>query len=171
MEFFDVLDARRSVRHFKQDRPIADHEIRTLLRAGTAAPSAGNVQPWRFTVVRSAEARERVSAALGAKWVSKAPIMIVVSADPRQTYARYGDRGDSIYAIQDTAAAAQNILLTAVAMGLAGCWIGAFSPAAIKEACDLHYAHIPYAVLLIGASAESGERPKRRPIEEISKWI
>lgn len=171
MEFSEVLDARRSVRHYRQDRPIADHEVRRLLRAAIAAPSAGNVQPWRFTVVRTPEARERLAAAIGPKWLTKAPLMIVVSADPRQTYARYGDRGDMIYAIQDTAAAAQNILLTAVDMGLAGCWIGAFSPEAVKEACDLHYAHIPYAVLLIGESAESGERPKRRPIEEISKWI
>lgn len=171
MEFSEVIERRRSVRHFNPREQVADHQVRTILRAGVAAPSAGNIQPWRFTVVRSAEVREKVSESLGARWVATAPVMIVVSADPRQCYARYGERGDSLYAIQDTAAAAENMLLAAVDLGLASCWIGAFDGDTIKEVCAISKAFVPMAILLVGVSAESAGRPARRPLEEVVTWI
>ncbi len=171
MEFSEVIERRRSVRHFNPREQVADHQVRTILRAGIAAPSAGNIQPWRFTVVRSAEVREKIAESLHAKWAATAPVLIVVSADPRQCYARYGERGDSLYAIQDTAAAAENMLLATVDLGLASCWIGAFDGDAVKEICGINRAHVPMAILLVGVSAESSGRPARRPLEEVVTWI
>lgn len=171
MDFSEVMAQRRSVRHYDIKRDVTDADVRALLDAATTAPSAGNIQPWRFTVVRSPESREKLATALRQRWATTAPVTIVVSMDPRPCAARYGDRGESLYAIQDTAAAVQNILLTAVDRGLASCWIGIFEEEAVKAALGLPQAFVPVAILPIGYSAESSTRPARRPLAEVATWV
>lgn len=171
MEFSEVVTRRRSVRHFNTKLAVSEGDIRALLLAGISAPTAGNIQPWRFTVVRSLEARERLAAALHQPWASGAPVTIVVSVDPRPCAARYGARGEQLYAIQDTAAAIENILLAAVDRGLASCWIGAFDERAVASAVGVTEPITPVAVLPIGYSAESAGKPARRPLDEVTTWI
>ncbi len=171
MEFSEVLAKRRSVRHFNSKLTVSDQDVRALLLAAVSAPSAGNIQPWRFSVVRSTEARERLAQALHQRWATSAPAIIVVSVDPRPCSARYAARGEMLYAIQDTAAAAQNILLAAVDRGLASCWIGAFDEDAVRKALDLTEPVTPVAILPIGYSAESAGKPARRPLEEVTTWL
>jgi nitroreductase len=171
MEFADVVAKRRSVRHFNTRQGVSNDDIRALLEAAVAAPTAGNIQPWRFVVVRTEEARARLTSAIGQKWATAAPAIIVVCVDPRPSTARYGARGEMLYAIQDTAAAAQTILLAAVDRGLASCWIGAFDDNAVREALGVAAPITPVAVLPIGYSAEAAGRPSRRPLEEVTTWI
>ncbi len=166
-----MLAARRSVRHFDAKRAVSDQQIRALLMAAIAAPTAGNIQPWRFVVVRSQEARDRLASALHQHWAAAAPAVIVVCVDPRPCAARYGDRGEQLYSIQDTAAAAENVLLAAVDLGLSSCWIGAFDEHGVRAALGLSGHVTPVAILPVGHSAESGARPARRPIEEITTWL
>ena len=64
MEFSEVIAKRRSVRHFNNKLDVSDEDIRGLIETAVAAPSAGNIQPWRFTIVRSIEAREKLAGAL-----------------------------------------------------------------------------------------------------------
>lgn len=171
MEFSEVLAKRRSVRHFNTKLDVSDEDIRALIEAAVIAPTAGNIQPWRFTVVRSIEARERLAEALRQKWATTAPVVIVVSVDPRPCYARYGDRGERLYAIQDSAVAANNILMAAVDRGLASCWIGAFDTDAVRVAIGALAPIEPVAILPVGYSAESAGRPARRPLSEVANWI
>ena len=171
MEFSEVIAKRRSVRHFNSKLDVPDEMIRTLLETAVTAPTAGNIQPWRFTVVRSIEARERLAEALHQRWVASAPVVIVVSVDPRPCAARYGERGERLYAIQDTSAAAENILLGAVDRGLSSCWVGAFDAAAVRSAIGVVEHFEPLVILPIGYSAESAGRPARRPLAEVATWI
>jgi len=171
MEFSEVIAKRRSVRHFSTKRPVSDEDVRALLEAAVTAPTAGNIQPWRFAVVRSEAARERLAAAMGQKWATAAPVVIVVCVDPRPCSARYGARGEQLYAIQDTSAAVQTILLAAVDRGLASCWIGAFDDDAVREAIGAARPITPVAVLPIGYSAEAAAKPQRRPLEEVATWL
>lgn len=171
MEFADVIAARRSVRHFDTKRDVPEADIKALLEAAVVAPTAGNIQPWRFTVVRSLAAREQLAAALRQRWATAAPVIIVVSLDPRPCAARYGDRGEQLYGIQDTAAAVENILLAAVDRGLASCWIGAFDEIAVRDALGITAPVTPVAVLPVGYSAEFAGRPTRRPLGEVTTWL
>lgn len=171
MEFGEVIDKRRSVRHFNAKLDVSESDVRALLEAAACAPTAGNIQPWRFTVVRTLEARERLAGALRQRWATAAPVVIVVSLDPRPCAARYGDRGEYLYGIQDTAAAVQTILLTAVDRGLASCWIGAFDEAAVRDALGIQHPVTPVAILPVGYSAESASRPARRPLSEVTTWL
>lgn len=170
MQFEDVLDARKSVRNFSA-RPVEDTDIEKILRAGISAPSAGNIQPWRFTVVKSKNARERLIDSLGQRWAAAAPVVIVVSLDPRPSAARYGDRGLALYAVQDCAAATENMLLTAVDLGLAACWIGAFDESAVAAAIGLKKPITPVTIVPIGYSAQGSGKQARRPLEDVSSWI
>jgi nitroreductase len=171
MEFAEVVRKRRSVRHFNNKLSVSDEDVRELLDAAVSAPSAGNIQPWRFVVLRSLESRERLATALHQRWATAAPVVIAVCVDPRPCAARYGDRGERLYAIQDTAAAAANILMAAVDKGLASCWVGAFDTAAVAEALGVTAPITPVAILPIGYSAESAGKPARRPLSEVTTWL
>lgn len=171
MEFAEVIGKRRSVRHFNTKLAVSSADVRAILEAAVTAPTAGNIQPWRFVVAYSAESRERLAAAMGQKWATAAPVVIVVCLDPRPCAARYGARGEALYGIQDTAAAVQTILLAAVDRGLASCWIGAFDENAVREAVGVVSPITPVAVLPLGYSAEAAARPSRRPLEEVTTWL
>jgi nitroreductase len=171
VEFLDVIAGRRSVRHFNSKLSVSDDDVRALLEAAVSAPTAGNIQPWRFVVVRSLEARERLASALHQKWATGAPVTIVVCVDPRPCYARYNDRGERLYALQDTAAAVENILLAAVDRGLAACWVGAFDEDAVREALGVASPITPIAIIPVGHSAEAAGRPARRPLSEVTTWL
>jgi nitroreductase len=169
MEFADVVHERRSVRHFS-DTPVEREDIEAILQAGIAAPSAGNVQPWRFVIVQSKESRTRLATALEQRWAAAAPVLIVVCVDPRPSRSRYGDRGSLLYCIQDAAAATQNMLLAAVDRGLASCWIGAFEEDAIRAALGIKKPITPVAILPLGHSAQASGKQARRDLSEVSVW-
>lgn len=171
MEFQDVIAKRRSVRHFNPGLAVADDDLRYLLESAVVAPTAGNIQPWRFYVVRTVEMRQRLSEAIAQRWATAAPLVIVVCVDPRPCATRYGDRGEALYAVQDTAAAVENILLAAVDRGLASCWIGAFDDKAVIEALGIPNPITPVAILPVGHSAESAARPSRRPLSDVTTFL
>ncbi len=167
----DVLDAireRRSVRRF-QSRPIPDATIGRLLESAVLAPSAGNVQAWHFYVVKDDQRRQALAAAAHHQlFLAQAPVALVVCADLRRSQNRYGERGASLYVLQDTAAAVQNILLAATAFGLATCWIGSFAEEEVAEIVGADPTALrPVAVIPVGYPAEEPAQRPRRPLDEV----
>ncbi len=170
LEFFEVLKLRRSTRAFT-DEAVTDDEIVKLLEAARLAPSAGNVQPWFFVVVRDAETKRRIcEAALNQSFIEKAPVVIVVCADPEKSKQRYGGRGETLFCVQDSAAAVQNLLLAAVDLGLGACWVGAFSEDMVKAALRIPENLRPVAVVPVGRPAEMPSLPRRRALGEIVRY-
>jgi nitroreductase len=171
-DFWQVLAGRRSIRAFERSENVSDEQVQQLLQAAIAAPSAGNMQPWFFYVVRDLDVRRRLAqAAWGQGFVAEAPVAIVVCAEPERSARRYGDRGRELYCLQDTAAATANILLTAVALGLGACWVGAFDEETAAQALNLPPTQRPVAILPIGYPAESPSRRPRRPLSEVSRTV
>ncbi len=117
MELLDVIHTRRSIRKYL-DKPVPPEMIETILRAGMAAPSAGNQQPWHFIVVTDRNRREAIPAIHPySKMVPQAPVAIIVCGDPT------GKKWPTFWA-QDCSAATQNMLLTARDLGLGSVWVG-----------------------------------------------
>ncbi|MGD2206940.1 MAG: nitroreductase family protein [Anaerolineae bacterium] len=172
MDFWQVLGSRYSVRDFDPTVDVPPETVEQLLTAATEAPSAGNRQPWHFYVVRDlADRQALVAAAYGQSFIAQAPIVIVVCADPEQSAGRYGQRGRELYCLQDTAAAAEHILLAAVALGLGGCWIGAFDERRAGRALSLPKRHRPVAILPIGKPAKGPtKRTSRRPLGAVVSY-
>jgi len=166
----DVLKAirnRRSIRAFT-DETVTEEEVEKLIEAARWAPSAGNLQPWEFIIVRDPKIKQGLSkAAFNQEFVNEASVVIVVCANPMRSAQRYGSRGINLYCLQDTAAATQNILLAAYAMGLATCWVGAFDEQKAKEALGVPEGVRPIAIVPVGHSAEQPRMRSRRQLGEI----
>jgi len=163
----EAIKKRRSVRDFKPEA-VEDDTLMELLEAAVNAPTAGNVQPWKFAVVKEDNIKQELEkAALYQSWISRAPAVIVVMADLNRAAAAYGRRGVELYCIQDTAAATQNILLAAVEKGLYGCWIGAFSEKGVSKCMDLPSELRPLVLLPLGYPAAIPSPPPRRQVEEV----
>jgi nitroreductase len=113
----ETIYARRSIRRFT-DREVTAEQEGELLRAAMAAPSGRDMKPWHFVVVGKRETLQRIADAHPfGKMIESAALCIAVLGDP----AVNGD-----YWIVDCAAATQNILLAATALGLGSCWVGVF---------------------------------------------
>ncbi len=169
MDVLEAIHRRRSVRRYSPE-PVSEEHLHEILRAAIAAPSAGNIQPWKFYIVREFALRRALAeAAYGQTFIEEAPVCIVVVAIPEMSARRYGDRGWSLYSIQDTAAAVQNILLAATSLGYGTCWVGAFSEEAVAKALNLPDGERPVAMVPLGRPAES---PPPRPRKgDVFVWL
>lgn len=169
MGVFETILQRRSIRKFTADA-LSREQLEKLLEAARWAPSAGNLQPWVFVAVTSAEVRAALAAAaFGQEFVAEAPAVIAVVATPPKD-SPYGRRGRDLYCLQDTAAAVQNILLAACEMGLGTCWVGAFDEDAAARALNLGEGERPVALVPVGVPAREG-RSSRRPQADVVRWM
>jgi nitroreductase len=170
MELTQAIQGRRSIRKYK-NQPIPDETITQLIEAATYAPSAGNIQPWHFIIVKNPAVKKQLAeAAYNQAQVEQAPVVIVVCADEKQTQPRYGKRGSSLYCLQDTAAATQNILLTAYSLGLGTCWIGAFNEKAVKGIMNVPEGVRPVAMIPVGYADVSPRPRNRKPLSEVTRF-
>ena len=166
MEVIDAIKARRSIRRF-QSREIDDDVIKEIIALGNLAPSAGNLQPRDFVVVKEQETKENLAhAALNQDFVAKAPVVIVVCANIKRT-AHYGKRGMELYCIQDSACAIENMLLAIVDKGLSCCWVGAFDENAVSGILGLPAQIRPVAILPVGYSEAKPYPVSRIDIDEL----
>lgn len=113
METVEAILARRSIRRFTAE-DVSQEDERALIEAAFAAPSSGNARPWHFVVVRARETRVRLAGVH--QWsglLARAPLVIAVLG-----------RADASAWVEDGAAATENILLAATALGLGACWVG-----------------------------------------------
>lgn len=167
MDLLEAIENRRSVRAFTHE-DVSEEEIEKLIDAARRAPSAGNIQPWEFIVVRKPETKHRLSiAALDQTFIEKAPVVIVVCANQTRSSRGYGARGFHLYCLQDTAAAIQNILLTACTLKLATCWVGAFKEEEARKTLNLPEGIRPISIIPVGHPAEKPMARSRRPLSEI----
>jgi nitroreductase len=91
----------------------------------------------------------------------------VVCADMKRAEESYGERGRTLYCLQDTSAAVENILLAATALGLGGCWMGAFHEDEVKQVINAPGEMRPVALIAVGYPNESPRDRSRRPASEV----
>lgn len=154
----DVILTRTSIRDYQQGKPIESGKIDTLLRAGMAAPTAVNKQPWSFIVVDRPELLKDLADSLpNASMTAKAAAAIVVCGDMTKTLE--GEAAE--FWIQDTSAASENILLAAHAMGLGAVWTGVYPDKGririISEALSLPSHIVPLCLIPVGYPAKAQE--------------
>jgi nitroreductase len=147
----DVLEAiweRRSIRNY-EPRAVPEEKVTQILEAGRWAPSASNSQPWKFIVVRDEVVRNELArVATYGRFIAQAPVAIAVVIDPRA----------SNHPVEDGAAATQNMLLAAHALGLGTCWIGSYDSSyeeSAKEVLGIARDKRLLALISLGYPAES----------------
>lgn len=134
MEFYDVVKKRRSIRGFAPD-PIPEDAVRRIANAVNAAPSACNLQPFFFKLIRNPELRSSLARCCKQSFISEAPAILAVISDPEKAWNR-GDGFNS--ADTDMAIAMEHAVLAATAEGLGSCWVCAFDPQKAAEVLDIH---------------------------------
>jgi nitroreductase len=168
METLDSIFNRRSVRRYL-DRPVEFEKITTIIDAARHAPSAGNLQDWRFVIVTEKSLIKQIADySVEQYWIQSAPVVIIVCAAPEKHEMYYGLRGKRLYNIQDCAASIQNILLAATDLGLGSCWIGAFEEDKLRSLMEIPPDIRPQAILTIGYADESPGERSLVPIENVT---
>jgi nitroreductase len=143
MNVFEAKKARRSVRSYTPD-PVPDEVLWKLLESARLAPSAKNYQLWRFIVVRTQEARDRIArGGMFARFVDEVPVVIVAC----------GDTSSRFY-VHDTCIALEHLVLTATGEGLGSCWIGSFDEEDLRELLGIPERFRVVALVSIGYSTE-----------------
>lgn len=168
MDVLEAIKGRRSIRSYKK-KDVSNAVIIKLINLASFAPSAGNTQPCEFIIVRKIEIKKNLAkCAFNQTFLNDAPVLLVVCANESRSSQRYGTRGKTLYCIQDTAAAIQNILLAAHSFGLSTCWVGAFNENATKEILNIPLKIRPVAIITIGYGTEI---PPPRRMRSISQTI
>lgn len=192
----EAAEQRRSIRSFTPE-PVAREDLAEILRVTGLAPSAFNLQPWRFVVVETAEVKEALAAAaFDQRQVRSAPAVIVLYTDMADTLARVDEvmhpgmpaaqRAASRDAILKSFAAKSEaereawgaeqgnialgyLLLAAEAHGYRTSPMAGFDAEAVKRLLGLPaHARIP-ALVAIGRGAEEGFPHHRHPLERIAR--
>lgn len=196
MELSEVIAARRSIRKFKPEE-ISEETVKELIEAARLAPSGSNLQPARFIVAKSPQAKESIGKCTPYKFVVKAAVIFVCCADlttitTRETRVgelfREGafdgvemDMSDpsavspimdnnmiKAYLSINTAIAIEHIVLKSVDLGLGSCWIGRFDREKLKELLKLDDNIYPVTLLPVGWPDQS---PKARPRLALDKYL
>jgi nitroreductase len=178
MELFEAINTRRSVRSYL-DMPVEDEKLQAVLDAVRMAPSWANLQCWRMVVVKDKAVQEKLGdlsyvesffATKGyksnpsKKALAKAPVVIILCADPAQS----GVLWDQNYYLVDAGIAAQNLMLAARGQGLGTVFVGIFDEEKVKSLLN-----IPASIRVIGLfplgypTEEKKEGPKRKALYEV----
>jgi nitroreductase len=197
---FSIIRERRSVRKFEA-RPVPKETIVRLIEAAGWAPSAGNRQDWFFTAVTSGSVKRQMAQAVRSRWKTiieqnrdlgvigeienyashfadfeHAPCVIVVSAARTSAVQQHllGSNADAASGSSASAAmAAQNIMLSAHALGLGSCCMtGALAAHnQLTSLIGLDTRQQIVCLIAIGYPDESPQAPKRKPVGRITRSI
>lgn len=167
MDFFNVIQTRRSVRQFT-DQPVPEESLQRILDAARIAPSAGNLQAYEIYLIRNREHRDSLArAAYGQEFLSQAPLVLAFCTHAGLSEPRYSRRGVELYCVQDATIACTYAMLAATALGLATVWVGAFDEAAVHQAIAAPVGVVPIALLPVGYAAEEPSERPRRPLSDL----
>jgi nitroreductase len=188
-EVLKNIYSRRSIRDYLPD-DIADDVVRELIRAATYAPSAANMQPWRFVVIKNRDLIAKLSGRSKELWLEQAgrstrpemkslvnmvsrpnfniffnaPLLIMIFSD-----------FDAFSPQIDCALAGENMMLAAQSLGIGSCWIGLASPLGqdpailadlgVPDRCRLE------GTIVFGYPTKLDHKAPRRDKEVVLKWI
>lgn len=193
------MRSRRSVRRFRPE-PVSPQILNRVLETAAAAPSAHNRQPWRFVVLASPAARERLAEAMGVAFlrdllagglsretaqaqvarsrarIYQAPVAVVLcltmaEMDTYPDAAR--QRLEHWMAVQSVALAGGAMLFAAHAEGLGGVWVCAplFAQDVVAQTLDLPAGWEPQGMVLMGYPAMVPEARPRKPLAEVARYL
>ncbi len=165
MDAMHAILSRRSIRGYTSD-PVSEDTVSALLRAAMGAPTAGN-EPWHFVVVRDRRILDEIPRFHHhAQMLKQAQVGLVICGDP--TLEHLKGRW-----VLDCAAATQNILIAANALGLGACWVGIYPVEeriqALRDLVGIPGHVIPLSMVSLGHPAEKKDPPDRFRVERIHR--
>lgn len=163
MDFFETLNARRSVRSYT-NRPVEKEKLDSILEAARIAPTAVNYQAFRIFVLPTAGRQEELMRIYPKDWFVQAPLVIGVCTVKDKCWVR---RDGKSYGDVDSAIVMDHMILAATALGLGTCWIGNFRADAAREILKLDDGLEPVAFTPVGYAQDRKTERIRKPLSEL----
>ena len=166
MDFLELAKKRYSVRAYKPD-PVEDEKLQQVLEAARLAPTACNIQPFRFIVIHTKGKEAELRHIYSASWFVQAPIVICACGIPSESWRR-GDGKN--YCDIDVTIAMDHLILAATELGLGTCWVGAFNPDAAREILKLPDDIEPIAFTPLGYPDDQPGYKGRKSLDELVRY-
>ncbi len=168
MDVSEAIRRRYSCRNY-EDKPLEKEKLEAILEAARQAPSAKNLQDWRFVVVTDKATRKKLAAAANDQTFIENAGAIVIACTVSEHVMRCGQAIGPI----DVSIAIEHMCLQATELGLATCWIGSFYPDKVRAVVGIPESIEIIELLALGYPADSPKEHRREPIESIvcfEKW-
>ena len=172
MEYTELIENRESIRNYDPGRIVPKEILEKILNAGRIAPSARNLQPWKFLVISSSDMLDKVKAGYNRDWFKDAPHILVVLGLSDQAWKRTYDGYSSIET--DVAIAMTHIILAAENEGVGTCWIAAYNPFLLKEALNPGENQIIFGITPLGYPKRGFQKSmikRRKSMDEIAEFL
>ncbi|RIX48655.1 nitroreductase family protein [Paenibacillus nanensis] len=200
LDFFALLKERHAVKRYDSGYRMVEEDILALLQAASDAPSAWNLQHWKFlTITDQAHKETLLDIAFGQRQVVEASAVVAILGDLQADRNAEKVFGSDVQAgrmsvaiksrlisqinlayenknwardqaICNASLAAMQLMLAAKAMGLDSCPIGGFDPGRLIEAFAIPDRYVPVMLISVGKAAEPARPSERLPIEESVVW-
>ena len=168
MDFFKVIESRHSYRAAYTDANIPEADLIKILDAGIRAPSGCNGQTTSFILVTNPELRAQIAQIFNAEPVKTAPALIIAVTE-KFTF----DFGLD-FELEDYAAAVENILLAATALGYASCWYDGMTRLGnadvLAKLLGVPEGRQVRTILPVGVPVKQGSQAPRKPFGERVDW-
>ena len=168
MTVLEAIKKRYSCRAYA-DKPIEKQKLDQVFEAARLAPSAKNLQDWRFVVVTDEKIKQDVAVAANEQMFIAQAGAIIIACSNADYVMRCGQKIGPI----DIAIALEHIALQAAELDLATCWIGSFFPEKVRAVVGIPDDIEVIELMSLGYPADKAKEPKREPIENIvcfDKW-
>ncbi|MBE6369852.1 MAG: nitroreductase [Lentisphaerae bacterium] len=180
MDFLENMQQRRSCRSFDPALPVSREELLKIVEAGRLTPSGCNSQPWKFIVVDSAEAKEKLCDAIvlengstGAPWRHQVAAFIILVEQPAKVMQCVADYYQTTqrFAQGDVGAACMNMCHEAFSLGLDTCIIGMSDQTKMEKYFNIPQGREVRMVLAIGHAANNPPMNKvRKALDEVCSF-
>ena len=166
MDFLELVKKRVSVRGY-EDKPVEEKKLSRILESARFAPSAANMQPLKFIVIKTKGKEKMLREIYDRDWFMGAPVVICVCIKPSEAWSRMDGMN---FAMIDAAIAVDHLILAATELGLGTCWIGAFNPARAKENLTLPKGTEPLVFVTLGYPKDKGREKVRKSVDELVEF-
>ncbi len=163
MDVAQAIRTRCSCRNY-QDKPVEQDKLLAVLEAARQAPSAKNLQDWRFIVAADKETKKRLASAANNQTFLENAGAIIVACTVSDHVMRCGQAVGPI----DVAIALEHMCLQATELGLATCWIGSFYPDRVRPILGIPENVTIVELLALGYAADSTKEHRREPLDRIA---
>ena len=168
MDVDKAIHTRRSIRDFS-NKKVKWADVLEAIDAANQAPFAGNINNLKFLIVQEKETIEYLTQCCQQSWISDAQFIVVVCAETKKLEDLYDMHGKT-YSKQQAGAAIQNFLLKITELGLASCWVGAFSEHQVKRKLEIPENYEVEALLPVGHASKKTKPAHKERLETKIFW-
>jgi nitroreductase len=172
MDFYKEIQDRESIRNYDPNRPIEKEKLLRIVEAGRIAPSAANLQPWKFILVSSKEKLKEIQACYPRNWFCDAPHILIVKGNKKIAWIRAHDGYNSLET--DLTIAMDHMILAAENEGIGTCWIENYNPDILRRVLKLSPDEFVFSITPLGYTKSDFRKKfakQRKPMDEVLEII